>query len=93
MSVVSIGHLNTQLMIFSFDKFQVMVHIRLLDLLALLERRLKDEKHLLKYLQVPAYTFSYKNLKKAIVVNYYRKMLHLRCLTAFCISVWMRKRN
>ena len=47
MSVVSIGHLNTQLMIFSFDKFQVMAHIRLLDLLALLERRLKDETQIL----------------------------------------------
>lgn len=63
MSVVSIGHLNTQLMIFSFDKFQVMAHIRLLDLLALLERRLKDETQILAstclYIQLQEFKESY----------------------------------
>ena len=57
---LSIGHLNTQSMVSSFDEFNVMLQEHPFDILTLSET-LKDDANLLNYVQIPGYKFSYKN--------------------------------
>ena len=58
---LSIGHLNTQSMVSSFDEFILMLQEQPFDILTLSETRLKDDVNLLNYAQIPGYKFSYKN--------------------------------
>ena len=58
---LSIGHLNTQSMVSSFDEFNVMLQEHPFDILTLSETWLKDDVNLLNYVRIPGYEFSYKN--------------------------------
>ena len=42
-----------------------MLQIHPFDIFTLSETRLKDDKHLLKYAQIPGYKFSYDNRNKS----------------------------
>ena len=58
---ISICHLNTQSMTSTFDEFQFMVNKLKLDIITLSETWLKNDKHLLEYVNLPGYKFSYRN--------------------------------
>ena len=58
---LSIGHLNTQSMVSSFDEFHAMLQEHQFDILKLSETRLKVDVDLLKCVQIPDNKFSYKN--------------------------------
>ena len=50
---LSIGHLNTQSMVSSFDEFNVMLQEHPFDIMTLSETWLKDDVNLLNYVQIP----------------------------------------
>ena len=56
-----ICHLNTQPMTSTFDKFQFMVNESKFDIITLSETWSKKDKHLLEYVNLPGYKFSYKS--------------------------------
>ena len=58
---VSIGYLNNQSMISSFDKFQLIFHAEQFDILTLPETWIKDENHIPKCVETPGYKFSCRN--------------------------------
>ena len=58
---ISICHLNTQSMTSTFDEFQFMVNKLKLDIITLSETWLKNDKHLLEYVNLPGYKFSYRS--------------------------------
>ena len=58
---LSIGDLNTQSMLSSFDEFYVMHQEHPFDVLTPWGTWLKDDVNLLKYVRIPGYKFSYKN--------------------------------
>ena len=45
----------------TFDKFQFMVNESKFDIITLSETWSKKDKHLLEYVNLPGYKFSYKN--------------------------------
>ena len=45
----------------TFDEFQFMVNRSKFDIITLYETRLKSKKHLLGYVDLPGYKFSYRN--------------------------------
>ena len=51
-------------MVSSFDEFHVMLQEHPFDMLTLSETWLKDDVNLLKYVKIPGYKFSYKNLNE-----------------------------
>ena len=57
----NISHLNTQSMGSTFDEFQVMLYQHLLDITTLSETWLRNDSNLLHYVQMPGYSFCYKN--------------------------------
>ena len=59
---ISTCHLNTQSMTSAFDEFQFMVNESKFDIITLSERWLKNDKHLLEYVNFPGYKFSYRNI-------------------------------
>ena len=67
---LSIGHLNTQSVVSSFDEFNVMLQEQPFDILTLSET-LKGDVNLLNYVQIPGYKFSYKNRKEEEGVSVY----------------------
>ena len=58
---ISICHLNTQSVTLTFDKSQFMVNESKFDNITLSETWLKNDKHLLEYVSLPGYKFSYRN--------------------------------
>jgi len=58
---ISISHLNTQSMTSTFDEFQLMVHQTNFDIITLSETWLKNDRHLLEYVELPGYNFTYRN--------------------------------
>ena len=58
---ISICHLNTQSMTWTFDEFQFMVNESKFSIITLSDTWLKNDKHLLEYVSLPAYKFSYRN--------------------------------
>ena len=58
---ISICHLNTQSVTSTFDEFQRMVNESKFDIITLSETWLKNDKHLLEYVNLPGYKFSYRN--------------------------------
>ena len=58
---ISICHLNTQLMTPTFDEFQFIVNESKFDIITLSETWLKNDKHLLEYVNLPGYKSSNKN--------------------------------
>ena len=54
-------HLNTQSLVSSFNEFSLMFDEYKFDLLTLSETWLKDNEHLLNYIDMPGYTFLYNN--------------------------------
>ena len=46
----------------AFDEFQFMVNESKFDIITLSERWLKNDKHLLEYVNFPGYKFSYRNI-------------------------------
>ena len=58
---LSIGHLNTQSMLSSFDEFSVLLESHKFDVFALSETWLKDDSQRLKYVTIPGYQFTFKN--------------------------------
>ena len=58
---ISICHLNTRSMTSTFDEFQFMVNESKFDIITLSETWLKNDKHLLEYVNLPGYKFSYRN--------------------------------
>ena len=58
---ISICHLNTQSVTLTFDKSQFMVNESKFDIITLSETWLKNDKHLLEYVSLPGYKFSYRN--------------------------------
>ena len=63
---ISTCHLNTQSMTSAFDEFQFMVNESKFDIITLSERWLKNDKHLLEYVNFPGYKFSYRNIYEKI---------------------------
>ena len=59
---ISICHLNTQSMTSAFEEFQFMVNESKFDIITLSETWLKNDKHLLEYVNFPGYKFSYRNI-------------------------------
>ena len=58
---ISICHLNTQSVTSTFDEFPFMVNESKFDIIILSETWLKNDKHLLEYVNLPGYKFSYRN--------------------------------
>ena len=58
---LSIAHLNTQSMSSTFDEFQIMLYQHPFDIITLSETWLRNDTNLLQYLQIPGYSFCYKN--------------------------------
>jgi len=58
---LSISHLNTQSMTSTFDEFQLMVHQTKFDIITLSKTWLKNDRHLLEYVKLPGYNFTYRN--------------------------------
>ena len=58
---ISICHLNTQSMTSTFGKFQFMVNESKFNIITLSETWLKNDKHLLEYVNLLGYKFSYRN--------------------------------
>ena len=58
---ISICHVNTQSTTSTFDEFQFMVNESKFDIITLSETWLKNNKHLLDYVNLPGYKFSYRN--------------------------------
>ena len=58
---IGICHLNTQSMKSAFGEFQFMVNESKFDIITLSETWLKNDKHLLEYVNLPGYKFSYRN--------------------------------
>ena len=58
-TLISICHLNTQSMTSTFDEFQFMVNESKSDIITLSETW--NDKHLLEYVNLPGYKFSYRN--------------------------------
>ena len=56
---LSIAHLNTQSISSTFDEFQVMLYQHLFDIITLSETCLWNNTNLLKYVQMPGYSFCY----------------------------------
>ena len=48
-------------MTLAFDQFQFMVNESKFDIIVLSETWLKNDKHLLEYVNLPGYKFSYRN--------------------------------
>ena len=61
---LSIKHLNTQFMSFTFDDFQVMINENHFDIVTLSETWLRNNKHLLDYAKIPRYNFVYRNRER-----------------------------
>ena len=72
---ISICHLNTQSMTSTFDEFQFMVNESKFDIITLSETWLKNDKHLLEYVNLPGYKFCYRNRdeKRGVGVGLYIK--------------------
>ena len=70
---ISICHLNTQSMTSTFDEFQFMVNESKFDIITLSETWLKNDKHLLEYVNLPGYKFCYRNRdeKRGVGVGLY----------------------
>ena len=60
----SIAHLNTQSMSSTFDECQLMLYQHPFDIIKLSETWLRKDSNLLQYVQVPGYSFCYKNRDK-----------------------------
>ena len=60
---ISICQLNTQSMASTFDEFQFMVSKSKFDVITLSKTWLKKDKHLLEYVNLPGYEFSYMKNK------------------------------
>ena len=45
----------------TFDEFQVMVYHHTFDIITLSETWLRNDTNLLQYVQIPGYSFRYKN--------------------------------
>ena len=58
---LSICHLNTQSMSYTFDEFQFLINQTLFDVITPSETWLKNEKHLLEYVRLSGYQFAYQN--------------------------------
>ena len=58
---LGIAHQSTQSMSSTFDEFQVMVYHHTFDIITLSETWLRNFTNLLQYVQIPAYSFRYKN--------------------------------
>ena len=58
---LSIAHLNTQSMSSTFDKFLVMLYQNPFDIITLSETWMQNDSNLIQYVQIPAYSFCYKN--------------------------------
>ena len=61
---ISICHLNTQSVPSTFDNFQFMINQTNFDVIALSEKWLKNDKHLLECVRLPGYEFAYRNRNK-----------------------------
>ena len=57
---ISICHLDTQSMSSTFDEFQCMINQTNVDVIALSQTWLKNDKHL-EYIRLPGYEFAYQN--------------------------------
>ena len=51
-------------MISTFNEFQYMIHETILDIMTLSKTWPKNEKHLLEYVNLSSYKFSYRNRHK-----------------------------
>ena len=49
---------------YTFDEFQVMINENQFNIVTLSETVLRNNKHLLKYVQIPGHNFVYKNRKQ-----------------------------
>ena len=58
---LSIAHLNRQSMSSTFDEFQVMLCQHPFDIITLSKTWLRNDKNLLQNVQIPGYSFYYKN--------------------------------
>ena len=58
---ISMCHLNTKSMTSTFDKFQFIVNESKFDIITLSETWLRNDKHLLEYVNLPGYKFSHRN--------------------------------
>ena len=58
---LSIAHLNRQSMSSTFDEFQVMLYQHPFDIITLSKTWLRNDKNLLQNVQIPGYSFYYKN--------------------------------
>ena len=58
---LSITHLNTQSLCSTFDEFSVFLHTYCFDILALSETWLKNNKHMLEYVQIEGYNSEFIN--------------------------------
>ena len=58
---ISTCHLNTQSVTSTFDELQLMDNESNFDIITLFKDWLKNDKHLLEYVHLPSYKFSYRN--------------------------------
>ena len=56
---LSIAHLNTQSISSTFDEFQVMIYQHSFDDITSSETWLRNDTNLLRYVQIPGYSFCY----------------------------------
>ena len=52
---LSVGHLNTQSLCSSFDEFSEFMHLYKFNIMTLSEPWLKDDKHMIDYIQIEGY--------------------------------------
>ena len=77
---ISICHLNTQSMTSTSHEFQFMVNESKLDIITLSETWLKNDKHLLEYVNLPGYKFSYRSgdEKRGGGVGIYKRLCYIQ---------------
>ena len=63
-NLLKILHLNKQSLVSSFNEFRLLLDRYTFDIIAMSETWLKDNAHLLDYIQIPGYTFEYLNRDK-----------------------------
>lgn len=59
--LLKISHLNTQSLISSFAEFQVFAHTYNFDIMTMSETWLKNNKHIIEYVELPGFKLVYKN--------------------------------
>ena len=67
LSYLRIAHLNKQSMSSTFDELQVMLYQHPFDIITLSETWLRNDTNLLQYVQIPGYSFCYKNRDEEVV--------------------------